>query len=135
MARKLEWIRLAAIHPGGVRSIIQKVEGKSQAKPTRNPRLNLRLAFLLTSEMSKIAIPRKEQGQKPQGGTEAAIRRPATKGFKSEDLDKKVFNFFRTFLSLKLQLRFLNGHKQVCQLRSGKNPQLTIQVPRLLISQ
>ena len=97
MSRKLEWIRPAAIHPGGVRSIIQKVDGRSQDKPTKKPRPNLFRAFLLTREMSKIAIPIKEQGQKPHGGTEAAINKPATKGFKNADLSGKIFIFSELF--------------------------------------
>ncbi len=71
--------------------------------------------------MSKIAIPIKEHGQKPQGGTEAAIKRPATKGFKNSDLNRNFLNLFRTFLLPKLQLRFLSEQTQVFRHRNGKN--------------
>ena len=50
------------------------------------------MAFLFAIEISKIAIPIKEQGQKPQGGTEAAIKRPATKGFNNSDLNRNFLN-------------------------------------------
>ena len=44
-----------------------------------------------------MAIPIKEQGQKPHGGTEAAINKPATKGFKNADLSGKIFIFSELF--------------------------------------
>ncbi|GIT46773.1 MAG: hypothetical protein Ct9H300mP12_13580 [Acidimicrobiales bacterium] len=73
------------IQPGGVRSSIQKVDGKAHAAPVSSPCRKREPAERLASERSSRASPRKAAGHQPHGGTDAAISSPAATAPAIED--------------------------------------------------
>ena len=77
-----KWLRLSNQARLGQSS--RKLMAAAKLNPLRNPCQTFSSQLLLAKEESKTAIPIKAHGQKPQGGTDAAISSPASKDLISE---------------------------------------------------
>jgi hypothetical protein len=72
------------MYPGAVRNHIHAIDGKNHATAKTKPGKN-GLSRRLTAPEPYIAIPTKASGHQPQGGIDAATRRPesiATKAWR-----------------------------------------------------